>query len=198
MLTLVLQLYPSELQLAALKETMRAFNGAAADVACTAFAQKTGSRVALERLAYHRVRAEFRLPAQLAVGAIGKASTGYKLFGEAGQPPVFSPTGAVTYDRRVMRVLNLVTVSLATLNGRLPVPFMVCGYQRPQLRASPEVSYLLLREGVFYLAITVAAPVSEAWGTHEEIVPIDMGILNDVECAAQRGEDGPAVGSASA
>lgn len=200
MLTLVLQLYPSEAQHAVLVETMHAFNGAAADIARTAFAQKTGSRVALERIVYRRVREEFSLPAQLAVGAIGKASTGYKLFGDVGRLPVFSSKGAVTYDRRVMRVLDLATVSLATLRGRIPVPFMVCGYQRPQLRANPEISYLLFRDGIFYLAITVAVPVPVTWVAQDEIVAIDMGILEGDEraaCPLPYGEDG-AGGSASA
>jgi putative transposase len=201
MLTMVLQLFPSEVQHTALVQTMHAFNGAAAHVVRTAFDRRTASRVALERIVYRRVRQDFSLPAQLAVGAIGKASTAYKLFADMDQLPVFALEGAVMYDRRVMRVLDLARISLATTRGRIEVPYVVCGYQRPQLRANPEIAYLVFREGIFFLAITVVVPGPVTWVAREEIVAIDMGILAGGEHSADHrphGEDGPAAGARTA
>jgi putative transposase len=177
--TFILQLYPSVAQELALLETMRSCNAAAEDIVRVAIEQRTGSRVALQRLCYSRIRGEFRLPAQLVVGAIGKASEAYKVLGGSPDLPVFAPDGAIAYDHRVLRVVDLVALSLATTKGRIVVPFAISGIQRPHLHAHPELSYLLLQEGIFFCALTreVPGPTPQL----EEIVMIDLGIRTGTE-----------------
>src|SRR5690348_6946470 len=104
--TFILQLYPSARQAEALYETMRSCNAAAEDIVRVAITERTGSRVALQRLVYSRIREQFRLPAQLVVGAIGKASEAYKVLSGLPDHPVFLPEGAVAYDHRVLRVVD--------------------------------------------------------------------------------------------
>jgi len=178
--TFILQLYPSAAQQSALLETMHSYNAAAEQIVRTAIDQGTGSRVELQRLVYTRIREQFRLPAQLVVGAIGKASAAYKALARFSDHPVLLTEGAVMYDHRVLRITDLVAVSISTIQGRIVVPFAIHGYQRPHLHANPELSYLLLQDGVFYCALTreVPGPVPRI---EEEIVVIDLGIRAGVE-----------------
>src|SRR5438270_8569082 len=110
--TFILQLYPSTAQQSALLKTMHSYNAAAEQIVRTAIDQRTGSRVELQRLVYTRIREQFRLPAQLVVGAIGKASAVYKALGDLHDHPVLLPEGAVIYDHRVLRITDLVAISL--------------------------------------------------------------------------------------
>ena len=93
---------------------------------------------------------------------------------------MFLREGAVIYDHRVLRITDLVAVSLSTIQGRIVVPFAICGYQCPHLHANPELSYLLVQDGVFYCALTreVPGPVPRL---EEEIIMIDLGIRAGVE-----------------
>ena len=180
--TLILQLYPSQAQYQALLETMRAFNAAADYVAAVAFNKETGSRVALQRFVYEDIRARFGLPAQLAVGAIGKASVAYYRFRGTNRKPVFAGEGAVLYDRRIMSVKGLAQVSLTTCEGRILVDFLVRAYQPATLHANQGQAYLRLHGEIFYLTVTEELPASTSavgtdptWGPFISIDD-DLGI----------------------
>src|SRR5439155_16999677 len=94
----------------ALLETMHAFNAAANHVAGVAFAEKSANKFELQKLVYGELRSTYKLPAQLAIRAISKASEAYKR--EKGIQPTFRPEGAMGYDPRVMAFKGLSTVSL--------------------------------------------------------------------------------------
>src|SRR5260221_312933 len=121
--TMLLKLAPTEDQHRALLDTMHAFNAASTHVAEIAYAKKTANKFELQKLVYGELRTTYKLPAQLAIRAISKASEAYKR--DKSIQPSFRPEGAIVYDPRIMAFKGLNTVSLITLSGRVLVPFPV-------------------------------------------------------------------------
>src|SRR5437588_9048240 len=97
--TMLLKLSPTEEQHQALLETMHAFNAAATHVASIAFAEKTANKFDLQKGVYGELRTTYKLPAQLAIRAISKASEAYKP--DKSVKPTFRPEGALVYDPRI-------------------------------------------------------------------------------------------------
>src|SRR2546429_5276744 len=108
--TMLLKLVPTTEQHHALLDTMHAFNQAANYVAEIAFVEKTADKFALQKLVYGELRTTYKLPAQLAIRCISKASEAYKR--DKSIKPTFRPEGAIVYDPRVMAFKSLTTVSL--------------------------------------------------------------------------------------
>jgi predicted transposase len=160
--TLIMQLHPTRVQEEAMLATMQAFNTAANYVAEVAFTHETVSRVKLQTLLYEKLRAQFHLPSQLVVGAIGKACL--VLQQDRNTKPVFAPDATVLYDTRVFSLKGVGEVSLRLLGGRTRLPFVVLGYQQPgrhALHVKQEQGYLLLRQEIFYLAVLHSGPLLE-------------------------------------
>src|SRR6266480_5666508 len=173
--TLLLKLVPTAEQSNALLDTMHQFNAAANYVASVAWASKTANTFALQKLVYGELRVPFKLPAQLAIRCISKASEAYKR--DKSIQPTFKPEGAIVYDPRVMSLKGLTHVSLLTLQGRVLVPFRVGGYQESRMDAIKGQADLLYRQGVFYLAVTLEVPTP----TPDEVTAtlgVDLGIVN--------------------
>src|SRR2546421_4607317 len=126
--TMLLKLAPTTEQHQALLDTMHIFNEAANLVASVAFAEKNANKFELQKLVYGELRSAYKLPAQLAIRAISKASEAYKR--DKNIQPTFRPEGTIVYDERVMSFKGLSSVSLTTLSGRVLVPFLVGGYQQ--------------------------------------------------------------------
>src|SRR5712691_6783374 len=108
--TMLLKLLPTTEQAQAILETMHAFNAASNYVAEVAFQEKTTNKFELQKQVYGLLRATYKLPAQLAIRAISKASEVYKR--DKSIQPSFRPEGAIVYDQRVMSFKGLMTVSL--------------------------------------------------------------------------------------
>src|SRR5713101_6405984 len=173
--TMLLKLAPTTEQHQALLETMHAFNEAANYVASIAFAEKTADKFSLQKLVYGELRTTYKLPAQLAIRCISKASEAYKR--DKSIQPQFRPEGAVVYDPRVMSFKGIDTVSLLTLSGRVLVPFLIGGYQAARMGAIKGQADLIYRKGVFYLAVTLEVPTL----TPDEVsntLGVDLGIVN--------------------
>src|SRR3989440_684765 len=173
--TMLLKLAPTEEQHQALLETMYEFNAAANYVASVAFAEKSANKFELQKLVYGELRTTYKLPAQLAIRAISKASEAYKR--DKSIQPTFRPEGAIGYDPRVMAFKGLSTVSLITLSGRVLVPFLVGGYQQARMDRIKGQADLLYRHGVFSLAVTLDAPEPEPQATLG-VLGVDLGIIN--------------------
>jgi len=173
--TMLLKLAPTEEQHHALLETMHAFNAGAKYVAGVTSAEKTANKFALQKLVYGELRSTYKLPAQLAIRAISKASEAYKR--DKSIKPTFRPEGALVYDQRVMAFKGLNTVSLTTLCGRVLVPFRVGGYQEARMGRIKGQADLLYRNGVFYLAVTLDMPEPPP-DTPDGTLGIDLGIIN--------------------
>ncbi|MFL5702324.1 MAG: RNA-guided endonuclease InsQ/TnpB family protein [Ktedonobacteraceae bacterium] len=173
--TMLLKLTPKTEQHQVLLETMHAFNAAANHVASVAFAEKTANKFDLQKWVYGELRSTYKLPAQLAIRAISKASEAYKR--DKSIQPTFRPEGALVYDPRVMSFKGLLSVSLLTLQGRVLVPFLVGGYQQARLDQIKGQADLLYRNGTFYLAVTLDAPEPPA-GIPDGTLGVDLGIVN--------------------
>lgn len=173
--TMLLKLAPTPEQHRALLETMHAFNAACNAVAEEAFALKSANKFELQKHAYCRLRAEFHLPAQLAIRAISKTSEAYKR--DKSIKPTFRPEGAIVYDQRVMSFKGLNQVSLLTLSGRVLVPFRMGGYQEARLQAIQGQADLLYRNGAFFLAVTLDVPTPPAEAP-DGTLGVDLGIVN--------------------
>src|ERR1700682_1492389 len=154
--TMLLKLAPTPEQHQALLDTMHAFNAAANSVATVAFSEKPANKFALQKLVYGELRTTYKLPAQLAIRAISKASEAYKR--DKSIQPTFKPEGAIVYDQRVMSFKGLLTVSLLTIRGRVLVPFRVGEYQQARMDAIKGQADLLYRNGTFSLAVTLDVP----------------------------------------
>src|SRR5229473_633810 len=154
--TMLLKLAPTEDQHRALLDTMHAFNAASTHVAEIAFAEKTANKFELQKLVYGELRTTYKLPAQLAIRAISKASEAYKR--DKSIKPTFRPEGAIVYDQRVMAFKGLNTVSLITLSGRVLVPLRVGDYQQARMDRMKGQADLLYRGATFYLAVTLDVP----------------------------------------
>jgi predicted transposase len=157
--TMLLKLAPTEEQHQALLETMHAFNQAANYVAGVAFGEKSANKFELQKLVYGKLRATYKLPAQLAIRCISKASESYKR--DKSVKPSFRPEGAIVYDPRVMSFKDLNRVSLLTLSGRVLVPFRMGGYQESRMDQIKGQADLLYRNGTFYLAVTLEVPTPD-------------------------------------
>ena len=173
---MLLKLAPTTEQSQALLETMHAFNAGANYVAEFAFSEQSANKFELQKWTYGELRTTYKLPAQLAIRAISKASEAYKR--DKSIKPSFRSEGAVIYDQRVMSFKGLSTVSLTTLSGRILVPFLVGGYQQARMDRIKGQADLLYRNGTFYLAVTLETPTPEPDEPEGGTLGVDLGIVN--------------------
>ena len=173
--TMLLKLTPTTEQHQALLETMHAFNAAANYVASIAFSEKSANKFELQKLVYGELRTTYKLPAQLAIRCISKATEAYKR--DKSIKPTFRPEGAIVYDPRVMALKGIETVSLLTLSGRVLVPFLFGRYQEARLGAIKGQADLIYRQGIFSLAVTLDIPEPTPNETTDTL-GVDLGIIN--------------------
>lgn len=173
--TLMVKLDTSEEQHKSLLETMHRFNEACNYIAETAFSIRSANKVKLQQQVYHDVRNKFGLSAQLAIRAIAKTAEAYKR--DRSIKPSFKPDGAVVYDQRILSWKGLESVSILSLDGRLKIPIRIGEYQTVRMDRVRGQADLILRKGIFYLAVVVDAPEpskQDAVGT----IGVDLGIVN--------------------
>jgi IS605 OrfB family transposase len=173
--TLQVKLLPSSEQHQALMDTMLAFNDACTWIAAYAFGERMFSKFALQKAIYYEVRARFNLSAQLAIRAIAKVVEAYKR--DKKVCISFQPHGAVVYDERILSFQGLELASLTTLSGRVLVPIQMGDYQRVQFHRGKGQADLVLREGQFYLLVTIETP-EEPPIDSERFIGVDLGIVN--------------------
>lgn len=153
--TLVIKLAPTEEQYDSLLQTMERFNEACNFVAGIAFGLKTANKIRLQKVAYQDVR-RFGLSAQMAIRTISKVSEAYKR--DRSIKPTFKPHSAMVYDQRILSWKGLDRVSILTLKGRQIIPIRIGAYQEARLDRKVRQCDLILRNGTFYLALTLDAP----------------------------------------
>jgi putative transposase len=172
--TMTIKLAPAPAQHARLLRTLETFNAACNDIAATAFAERCASKFDLQKLVYHDIRQRFSLSAQMTIRAIAKVVEAYKR--DTKTPPHFRPHGAMTYDERILSFPRIDRVSLLTLEGREVMPFRFGAYQQARWDRVRGQADLLLRDGTFYLAVTVDAP--EAAPTEPAAyLGVDLGVI---------------------
>jgi len=186
--TLLVRLNPTREQFDALKETMRRFNQACNFVASIAFKHRTANKMRLQQLVYLRLRERFGLSAQMAIRAIAKVCEAYKR--DKSKMPKFKPYGAMVYDQRILSWKGLEQASILTLKGRIKVPIRIGEYQKARMDRIRGQADLILRNGVFYLAVVVDAPEPSPYDP-VGVLGVDLGIVNlavDSDGTAFKGE----------
>jgi putative transposase len=174
--TLMVKLRTSEKQHTLLLETMHRFNEACNYIAEIAFSIKSANKIKIQQIVYRDVRDKFGLSAQHAIRAIAKVAEAYKR--DKSIKPEFSPDGAIVYDQRILSWKGLEAVSDLSLNGRLKIPISIGEYQKVRMNTRVRgQADLILRNGIFYLAVVVEAPEPSKFDTIDTL-GIDMGIVN--------------------
>ena len=173
--TLQVKLLPSADQHTALLTTMHAFNAACTWIATHAYAQRCASKFQLQKQLYQEVRQRFGLSAQLAIRAIAKTVEAYKR--DKTVQVAFRPDGAVVYDERIMAFRGVDAVSLMVLHGREIIPMQMGEYQRVQFARAKGQADLVLKDGTFYLLVTIETPEAPPM-IPERFMGIDLGIVN--------------------
>jgi putative transposase len=174
--TVTCKLRVNEETAAALAETMTRFNAVCNRLSEIAWSTKTFRAHDLQRAAYHSIRAETKLPAQLTIRAIAKVADSYKT--DRSIRHVFGPRAAVVYDARCFKMHGVSAASLTTVRGRFRFSLAHGGKQRDQLAGGTYgEADLLFRDGHYYLAISVKSeeppvPVPEGF------LGVDLGIKN--------------------
>ena len=174
-LTMQLKLLPLPEQADALLRTMERFNAACDALAAVAFANRCANKVELQKLAYHDIRRDFGLGAQMTVRAIAKVVEVYKR--DKDIQPTFRPYGAIVYDQRILSWKGSDRVSILTNDGRQIMPWVCGAYQRAQLDRVRGQADLIYRDGMFFLYVTIdVGDVPE--GDPTEYLGVDLGLKN--------------------
>ena len=139
-----------------LLETMERFNEACNYISQLAFENHTSSQVKLHHLAYRYLREHYGLSSQMAVRCVGKVVEPYRK--DKSKMCVFNSHSAMVYDSRILAFKGLDKISIMTLHGREIIPIRFGEYQKARINRIVKQSDLILRNDVFYLAVTVDAP----------------------------------------
>jgi IS605 OrfB family transposase len=172
-LVIQLQLLPTAKQKADLLRTMERFNAAATFAAKVGFEAKVYGQVKIHHLAYHAIREQFGLTAQMAVRAIAKAVECFQR--DKTKCPVFKERSAICYDQRVLSFKGLTEVSLWAMTGRLRIPFVCGDYQRERQGRIKGQADLVYRGGKFFLLCTIELPDGTP-GEVKNLLGVDLGI----------------------
>jgi IS605 OrfB family transposase len=174
-LTMQLKLLPDATQTASLLATMERFNAACDVLAAVAFQHQCANKVELQKLAYHDIRRDFGLSAQMTVRAIAKVVEVYKR--DKSIQPTFRKHGAIVYDQRIMSWKGADRVSLLSNDGRLILPWIAGAYQHARVDRVRGQADLIYRDGMFFLYVTIdVGDVPE--GDPTEYLGVDLGQKN--------------------
>jgi len=175
-LTVTVKLNTTSDQHAALMKTLRACNAACDDISATAFATAAFRHYDLHAFVYHPVKAETKLNANHVVWAIAKVAHAYKL--DTKVQRTFAPLGGIELDNDLLTwKVDAQTVSLNTVQGRLPILFVCSAAHKQLLQGKKGQTDLLLRDRVFYLSCAVTAAEADPI-TPSGCIGIDLGIVN--------------------
>jgi len=173
--TLMIKLSPSQEQYKALLETMERFNEGCNYASQEAFKTSTYGQYYLHHMVYGYLREHYNLSAQMAVRTIAQVSESYKADRKAQHS--FKPHSAMVYDQRILSWKGLDKVSILTLSGRQIIPTRIGMYQASRLDRKVRQSDLILRDGIFYLAVVVDAPEPTP-DDPNGYLGVDLGIVN--------------------
>lgn len=176
---IVIKLEPSQEQYQALLKTVEAFNRGCQYAADVAYEKRLANKIALQPFVYGTLRSEFGLSSQMAIRAVAKAVEAYKR--DRRVHVKFDLHGAMVYDPRIMSFKGLTQVSLMCLkpgglSGRELIPMRYGAYQAARLDHAKGQADLILRDGTFYLYVTVemsTPPPTEPI----DVLGIDLGIV---------------------
>jgi len=175
-LTAKVKLKPTTEQHALLLKTLEQANAACNEISSIAWDAKVFGQFAIHKLAYHSIRQQFALAAQMVVRCISKVSDSYKL--DKATRRTFKWHGGVAYDERILNWrLATKTVSIWTMDGRQSIPFLCGKRQWELLQTQQGESDLCLIDGTFYLFavcnVDEPTPIDV-----DGFLGVDMGVAN--------------------
>ncbi len=192
---IVVKLEPSQEQYQSLLKTVEAFNRGCQYAADVAYEKRLANKIALQPFVYGTLRSEYGLSSQMAIRAIAKAVEAYKR--DRRIHVRFDEHGAMVYDPRILSFKGLTQVSLMCLrpdgagtSGRELVPMRYGAYQAARLDRARGQADLILREGTFYLYVTVDLPSAPPCEP-TDVLGVDLGIAQlavDSDGEAHTGE----------
>ncbi len=173
--TVICRIKTNEEDFNKLSDTVEAFNDACNYVSETAFRKSCFDSVALHRLTYRIVRTIFRLPANLAVQAIGNVAKSYRSRSEREWLHRFDER-SINLDGRLFCLLRDkgFRASISTVYGRIKSKLAIGEYQRTLLANPVAKARVVLKNGRFYLHISVTYEVLPKGG--DEPVGVDVGV----------------------
>ncbi|OGO18801.1 MAG: hypothetical protein A2Z14_07510 [Chloroflexi bacterium RBG_16_48_8] len=175
-LTAKIKLQPTPEQHDALLKTLETANDACNYASQQAWDTKTFTQFPLHRIVYRKLREQFGLSAQVTIRAIAKVSDAYKLDRRAQRK--FKPHGAFPYDNRILSIkTSEQAISIWTLAGRQPMPYLCGERQRQWLVGDRGEADLCYIEGAFYLFVTCKVETPEPADV-EEFLGVDTGVKN--------------------
>ncbi len=176
-LTLQLQLLPDTAQVEALRTTVERFNEAATWLAAIAFQQQCANKIALQKLTYYELRERFGLPADTAIRCIAQVVEAYKR--DKTICPTFRPHAAVPFSMgKNIGFKGPNRVSIATLDGRVIVPYIMGAYQQERFGfAHGQADLVLRRDGMWFLLVTVDLPEGTPLPI-TDFIGVDLGVVN--------------------
>ncbi len=200
---MVVQLKPAPEQVIALQQTMQEHTACFNAVARLGFASKCSNGVELHKQTYYELRATYPdLPAQLICAARVKATETVKSAltwqkkheqhyqkrvaqaQKEGKPvPGFKPVKCpqlklcpIRYDARSYWVKwETLTTSLATVKGRVELPFTVPGHATRYVGSKVCSADLCYRKGRYFLHIVVSVP-EPAVAHSDSAIGVDLGL----------------------
>src|SRR2546421_4767295 len=201
--TIKVQLNPTPEQAQSLKATLEQHTACFNAVALEGFTTQCSNGVELHKRTYYPLRAQYPdLPSQLVCAARVKATEGvksaltWKVKHEKAYPkqvekavkkgkpaPVFKPIkcphsemACIRYDQRSYWVKwDTLTCSLATVNGRVELPFTVPAHLMQYVGSKVCSADLCYRKGRFTLHIVVSLPQPIVPPSHE-VIGVDLGL----------------------
>ncbi len=174
-LTVQVKLLPTPEQANALLRTMERFNAACDALAAVAFANCCANKAELQKLAYHPIRRDFGLGAQMTIRAIAKVVEVYKR--DKAVQPTFRAHGAIVYDQRILSWKGPDRISILTNDGRAVMPWVAGAHQHARLDRVRGQADLIYRDGKFFLYVTIDVGDIPP-GDPAEYLGVDLGRRN--------------------
>src|SRR5258708_32370128 len=180
-LCMKIKLHKDTEQAQALKATILSYNAACNFVSEYAFTNSIFNNFSLHTALYNSIRADYHLPAQLAVSVFSKVADAYKTeLTKAAQEEreltlcKFKKYSAVVYDSRILTYGRKNIISIKTLDKRLKLS--ACIYKEANLPYFQGEADLLYLEGIFYIAQTLHIP-NMPKAAIEDYLGIDLGLV---------------------
>lgn len=172
-LTLKIKLLPDEEQAKSLLQTIREANRACNVISDVAWGLRIFNQFKIHKEVYHALKSSTNLSAQVIVRCISKVADTYKLDRKTKRS--FKPTGAISYDSRILTYKPNNIISIWSLNGRIKMPF-ICHNQNylPYIKGEAD---LIFRKGKFYLFQSVDIPDEDVKDV-EDFIGVDFGLIS--------------------
>ena len=170
------QLRPDKEQVLALHNTIQEANRVCDRLSAIAFETKVFGQYDLHKAIYHSARHDFpSLSSQMIVRCIAKVADAYQIDHEVQRK--FKPLGSISFDARILSWKSKEdAVSIWTVNGRQKISFACGDRQRELLQLPRGEADLVLRDGKFYLFVTVTVPETEVPPV-SDYIGVDLGLV---------------------